>query len=139
VGVIYGILIHKYEVFPYKIIRMTYQRLLPKSYGRWAIGIYEGSTPFNLTPPEDISNPVLTGKDVTDIDARCVADPFMVFEKGRFYMFFEVLNRKTNKGSIGYAESEDGQQWEYKQIIIDENFHLSYPYIFEDILILVET
>jgi hypothetical protein len=46
-------------------------------------------------------------------------------------MFFEVLKRANSQGGIGYAESEDGKKWEYKKIIIDEPFHLSYPYMFK--------
>jgi len=134
-GVIYGILIYKYEVFPYGYIKTAYHHSIPEkqevTYGPWSIGVYEGSTPFDLADPPDISNPVLTGKDVVDIDASFVADPFMVFKNGKYFMFFEVLNRETDQGDIGYAESTDGMHWKYKKIIIDEKFHLSYPYIFE--------
>ncbi|MBU0529718.1 hypothetical protein KKF86_08195, partial [bacterium] len=38
---------------------------------------------------------------------------------------------ETYQGDIGYAESTDGYHWEYQKIIIDETFHLSYPYIFK--------
>lgn len=130
-GIFFGIIIHKYEIFPYGYIKKAYHYSTQETYGPWSIGIYEGPTPFNLSDPEEISNPVLTGKDVDDIDARFVADPFMLFKNGKYSMFFEVLNRETNQGDIGYAESEDGKNWDYKKIIIDEKFHLSYPYIFE--------
>jgi len=46
-------------------------------------------------------------------------------------MFFEVLNKDTRRGEIGLATSEDGTNWKYKQIVIAEPFHLSYPYVFE--------
>jgi len=137
VGVVYGIAIQKYQLFPYEILRKAYygaQALYRNSepgYGPWSIGIYEGSTPFDLADPEDISNPVLTGEDVVDIDAKFVADPFLVFKNGKYSMFFEVLNRETNQGDIGYSESADGKHWEYRKIIIDESFHLSYPYVFK--------
>lgn len=135
VGVIYGLAIHKYEIFPYEIIKVAYHRLAngdqDDAYGAWSIGIYEGSSPFNLSDPEHISNPVLTAKDIVDIDARFIADPFMVFKNGEYTMFFEALNRETNQGDIGYAESADGINWEYRKIIIDETFHLSYPYVFK--------
>ncbi|MCK5214483.1 MAG: hypothetical protein KAR05_03940 [Candidatus Omnitrophica bacterium] len=135
VGVIYGFFIHRNHVFPYEVIKSSYVNLIyivkANSYGPWAIGIYEGSTPFDLADPEDIANPVLTGKDVSDIDALFVADPFMLFKNGKYTIFFEVLNRETNQGDIGYAESIDGKHWEYRKVIIDEKFHLSYPYVFE--------
>jgi len=134
-GIIYGISIHKYHVFPYKYIKTAHDYLSHEevnvSYGPWSIGIYTGSTPFDLADSEAILNPVLTAKDVDDIDASFVADPFMVVEDGSFYMFFEVMNRETEQGDIGYAESEDGMKWKYSGIIMDENFHLSYPYVFK--------
>jgi hypothetical protein len=97
----------------------------------WSIGIYTGESPFQLSSPENIKNPVLTAKDVTDIPADLVADPFMVFENGIWYMFFEVLNSLNFKGEIGLATSNNGLNWRYEQIIIRENFHLSYPYVFK--------
>ena len=134
IGTVYGIAIHKYHVFPYTFFEMAKNYVNNEEddlqYGPWSIGVYTGSTPFELTDPEDISNPVLTAKDVKDIDAKFVADPFMAIKAGRFYLFFEVLNRANNQGDIGYAESENGQKWEYKNILIDEPFHLSYPYVF---------
>jgi len=97
----------------------------------WSIGIYLGHSPFSLGPPESVSNPVLTRKSVSDVDAEFVADPFMVQRGGRWYMFFEVLNRDTGRGQIGLAVSDDGLQWTYQEIVLSEPFHLSYPYLFE--------
>jgi hypothetical protein len=129
VGAIYGIIIIHCKVFPYNIIKTAY--LKNHNNNRWSIGIYEGANLFSLDSKKDISNPVLTAKDVIDRDAAFVADPFMVFNDGRYFMFFEVLNRETNEGDIAYAESADGRKWNYRKVVIDEEFHLSYPYIFE--------
>ncbi len=96
----------------------------------WSIGIYIGNSPFNLTS-ENLSNPVLAAEDITDTPAKFVADPFMVKENYTWYMFFEVMNTHTNKGEIGLAISNDGLSWIYKQIVLDEPFHLSYPYVFK--------
>ena len=102
-----------------------------KRVAEYSIGIYTGSSPFNLSPPFGISNPVLTAKDVTDVEAEFVADPFMVKEKDKWYMFFEVLNKNTQHGDIGFAISDDGFEWKYKQLVLDEPFHLSYPNVFK--------
>ena len=75
-------------------------------------------------------NPVLTAAAVTDIDADFVADPFMVFEGDIWYMFFEVMNKKSGHGDIGLASSADGFNWKYQKIILNETFHLSYPHVF---------
>jgi sucrose-6-phosphate hydrolase SacC (GH32 family) len=97
----------------------------------YSIGIYTGESPFKLTDPEAVKNPVLRADDVSDVTARFVADPFMVHNKNNWYMFFEVMNGETNHGDIGLAVSDDGYNWTYKQIVLDESFHLSYPYVFE--------
>jgi len=102
-----------------------------RSYGPWSIGIYEGNTLFDLQDPKDVSNPVLTGKSVNDIDAKFVADPFMILKDDTFFMFFEAMNRETKQGEIGYAKSQDGKNWHYGKIVIDEKFHVSYPYVFK--------
>jgi hypothetical protein len=107
------------------------QSILPiKSHYIWSIGIYEGDDPFNFNSYRGINNPVLTGEDVNDIDASSVADPFMVKENQNWYMFFEVMDKHRNKGEIGLATSQDGLHWDYKQIVLKEPFHLSYPYVF---------
>ena len=97
----------------------------------WSIGIYAGTSPFVFTPAVGITNPVLTADSVSDVPARFVADPFMIKADGGWHMFFEVLNSGSGRGEIGLATSRDGARWNYRQIVLREPFHLSYPYVFE--------
>jgi hypothetical protein len=97
----------------------------------FSIGIFTGSSPFDLSPSEKVRNPVLTREDVSDVQAMFVADPFMLRVEGAWYMFFEVFNRNTGKGEIGLAKSENGFKWVYQKIVLSESFHLSYPYVFQ--------
>jgi hypothetical protein len=94
----------------------------------WTTVIY---SPFNLIAPTEITNPVLTADDVTDVSASFVADPFLFYENGNWYMFFEVLNRNSGHGDIGVAMSSDGFHWNYDRIVLDESWHLSYPHVFK--------
>lgn len=96
----------------------------------WAIGIYQGESPLNLAPATHISNPVLTYLDVADAPAAFIADPFMVKTIDGWLMFFEVFNHASNKGEIGLAVSRNGFDWQYRQIVLREDYHLSYPYVF---------
>jgi hypothetical protein len=98
---------------------------------KFAIGIYGGKSIMDLNPIPNIDNPVLTAADVTDMPALFVADPFMVRENSTWYMFFEVTNAKNYEGDIGLATSDDALNWNYRQIVLDEPFHLSYPYVFK--------
>lgn len=97
----------------------------------WSIGIYTGDSPASLSAPAHMSNPVLTWREVTDVPAAFVADPFIVRAGSAWVMFFEVLNRATERGEIGFATSGNGMQWSYGGIVLAEPFHLSYPYMFE--------
>jgi hypothetical protein len=45
-------------------------------------------------------------------------------------MFFEVMNRATRYGHIGYAVSDDGRHWGYAGLALVEPFHLAYPQVF---------
>lgn len=95
----------------------------------WSIGIYSGSSPYDLLPAAQARNPVLTNTSVTGIPASFVADPFMI-RVDSWFMFFEVMYA-TGKGAIGLAKSENGVDWRYERIVLEANFHLSYPYVFE--------
>ena len=129
-----GMVIHKYK--PYQVLRSpkksgTSDVKKSSGFTSWSIGIYSGSSLLNLADSLNTKNPVLKAADVTDIEAAFVADPFVLHTDSKYYMFFEVLNKKDKQGDIGVAESTDGKNWKYKQIVLDEKFHLSYPYVFE--------
>jgi hypothetical protein len=105
---------------------------MPLSEAEWSIGIYQGQSPLALRPAAEVINPVLTRADVTDVSAVFVADPFMLRKEDNWYLFFEVMNWRANKGEIGLATSGDVfGRWTYRQIVLAEPFHLSYPYVFE--------
>jgi hypothetical protein len=109
---------------------------------KWSIAMYAGKSPLQLAAASGASNPVLSAADVTDVPARFVADPFMVKVDGLWHMFFEVLNNEPNKGEIGRATSRDGLTWRYERIVLQEPFHLSYPYVFrwnDDFYMIPET
>src|SRR5512146_1449908 len=72
----------------------------------WTIGIYTGPSPFELSAPANVKNPVLTGADVTDmkdLNVDTVAHPFMAIVNSRYYIFFTAKDLKADKGGIGLA------------------------------------
>lgn len=102
----------------------------PRPEPEWSIGIAFAAAPWAAWSPVPTS-PVLTAGDVTDVPATSVADPFVLRKDGRWFMFFEVVNWRTWKGEIGLATSADGLDWRYERIVLAEDFHLSYPCVFE--------
>lgn len=131
-GFVWGIAVQKYKTFPYEAIRFAYCAFqqVTRPHGPWSIGIFGGGSLFDLHDIDGVTNPVLTAEHVTDMDALCIADPFIVDHGGRYYMFFEAVERKERKGVIAYAESTDAKAWRYGKVVIREGFHLSYPYVF---------
>lgn len=114
------------------LIRIVFRRNFTLwERNNWSIGIYSGADPFSLTPVQAVVNPVLAAKNVSDVKAKFVADPFMIKEGSIWYMFFEVFNSDTRKGDIGLATSNHGVNWNYDRIVLSEPFHLSYPYVFK--------
>jgi hypothetical protein len=111
-------------------IRSHWHRLRRRNRFEFAIGMYEGPSPTELTAISGVRNPVMSWRDVTDRDAAFVADPFMLRVDGLWYMFFEVASRATHLGEIGLATSHDAREWRYQQIVLSETFHLSYPHVF---------
>jgi hypothetical protein len=73
--------------------------------------------------------PTIQAKDISDVPAEFVADPFILQQNKKFYMFFEVLNKQSERGEIGLATSNDGEEWIYQKIVLKEPYHLSYPHV----------
>jgi hypothetical protein len=97
----------------------------------FSIAVVHGKSLADIGRASQMAKTALTRRDVTDTAAAFVADPFMCRFENRWYMFFEILSKRGWKGEIGLATSDDGLSWSYDKIILTEDFHLSYPYVFE--------
>ena len=98
---------------------------------QWTIGIYRSDSPFQYGGLQRWINPLFRAEDVTDVPAKFVADPFLVREGETWNLFFEVYNNDTQQGDLAVATSRNTWIWNYEKIILDEPFHLSYPYVFQ--------
>ncbi|KAL8145928.1 hypothetical protein AgCh_003890 [Apium graveolens] len=114
--------------------------------GSWSIGVFYGPSPFALKPIESmnvwsnetsawpVANPVVTCASVSNVGfpSNFVADPFLYVQENTMYLFFESKNSITMHGDIAVARSTDkGATWQQLGIALDEDWHLSYPYIFD--------
>jgi len=61
---------------------------------------------------------------------RFFADPFVVTENGRSICFVEDYSYKKRKGCITAIELIDKTNYQILGPVIEENYHLSFPYIF---------
>lgn len=98
---------------------------------QWTIGIYRSDSPFQYSGLQRWINPLFKAEHVTDVPAKFVADPFLVREGETWNLFFEVYNNDTQQGDLAVATSRNTWIWNYERVILDEPFHLSYPYVFK--------
>ncbi|MGO4496766.1 hypothetical protein AB4114_12775 [Paenibacillus sp. 2RAB27] len=100
--------------------------------GIWSIKVFNSDKLISAPPHENVlESPTLQALDVTDVPAEFIADPFIISHDSKFSMFFEVLDKSSGRGVIGLATSLNGEKWNYERIVLKENYHLSYPYVFK--------
>lgn len=71
-----------------------------------------------------------------------LADPFLFEKNGLVYVFYEAFDLIRRKGEIGYSIIDGSGKKLPIHIILDEPYHLSFPYLFEyggDILMMPES
>ncbi|KAJ8759137.1 hypothetical protein K2173_004144 [Erythroxylum novogranatense] len=114
--------------------------------GSWSVGVFYGDSPFSLKPIEamnvwknessawPVANPVINCASVSNagFPSNFVADPFLYVQGDTLFLFYETKNSITMQGDIGVAKSTDkGASWQQLGIALDEDWHLSYPFVFE--------
>lgn len=96
----------------------------------WSIKVFKSKNIITKYPKEkSLESPTLKASDVDDVPAQFIADPFILLDNDNFYLFFEVLDKSSKKGVIGLATSNNGDIWHYEKIVLNEDYHLSYPYV----------
>jgi hypothetical protein len=108
--------------------------------GNWSIGFQEASGIANLkVKPVDIITHQHVNK-ITREEVTYIADPFFIKEQDTIYLFVEIKGKAN--ADIALFTSINERDYEYKGIVLDEAFHLSYPQVFrhkEKIYMLPET
>eukprot|EP00741_Cyanophora_paradoxa_P007823 tig00001215_g7569.t1 len=103
----------------------------------WAVAVYFSGHPTQSQPPDwieptlDCRTPVEGGA----VTSHFVADPFLAASpdaEGALHLFVEVLDGRRRRGAIAVSNSSDwGTSWGPLRVVLQEPFHLSYPYVFE--------
>ena len=63
---------------------------------------------------------------------RFWADPFVYEKNDNYYIFIEELLYKENKGKISVIEIDEKGNYTAPKTIIEKDYHLSYPFLFEE-------
>jgi|TARA_B110000305_G_C19446097_1_gene644919 hypothetical protein len=105
-----------------KIFERIVSRLLSPKVKRWSVA-YANHNEHNksLWRYIEVKNP----------KGRYLADPFVFYHNESNYIFVEDLFCKDDKGRIS-AIKIDGDKYEFLGVVLEEDFHLSFPFIFRD-------
>jgi hypothetical protein len=63
---------------------------------------------------------------------RFWADPFIISKEGKHYIFLEEFMWSTNKGHLSCIVLDSQGKIVQLKIILDQPYHLSYPFLFEE-------
>jgi hypothetical protein len=104
----------------------------------WSIAYKKRNKDFNIL--NNFSN-LNNYREIINPKNRFLADPFILNFKDRNIIFVEDYSFNKNKGSISAIEIKSDEE-KFLGIVLEEDFHLSFPYIFEnnnDIYMVPET
>lgn len=59
------------------------------------------------------------------------ADPFLFVHNERLFLFYETADYKLGRGVITMVSTTDLKKWTRPKVVLQEPFHLSYPFVFE--------
>lgn len=88
---------------------------------RWSVGLMRGNwETADLSTVEEIPNP----------PGRFFADPFVIEFKGKTAVFVEDYEFESGKATISAIEILSDGSHRYFNHVIEENYHLSFPFVF---------
>ena len=112
-----------------------------KKIGKWSVGFSFVEVP--LEKPEINSNNLISYAEVDTLlnsQGNYIADPFFIYEDDTYYLFVELKGK--DNADIALFVSVNGMDYEYEGVVLDEDFHVSYPQVFRhknEIYMLPET
>ena len=113
---------------------------ITQKVGKWSVGygFAESLSRIKISSDHLISYEKIDS--LLGTENNYIADPFFIKEKDSFYLFTELKGEEN--ADIALFTSTDGLDYNYKGIVLNEDFHLSYPQVFkykEEFYMLPET
>jgi hypothetical protein len=87
---------------------------------------------FAFSKDNSISRSIYRFKKIIPPKDRFWADPHVVKRGDKYFVFVEELMFKTNKGHISVLEIDKKGVVSGPTVVLEKDFHLSYPFVFED-------
>lgn len=98
------------------------ERKVFKRFKRWGVA---------FAPGDWDSADRSRGAPIRNLPGRYFADPFLASRDGRTVCFVEDFSFAQKRGRISAIEILDDKNYKFLGAVIEEPFHMSFPYIFE--------
>jgi hypothetical protein len=87
---------------------------------------------FKLESNKRMSKSFFQFKRLLPPKDRFWADPFIIEKNNKFYIYIEELFYSDNKGKISLIEMDQEGNYTNPEIVLETDYHLSYPFLIED-------
>lgn len=86
---------------------------------------------YKFDEKENISTNFYNFKGIIPPKDRFWADPFLICKNNKYFIFFEEFIYTEGKGKICMMEIEENGNYSNPSVVLEKDFHLSYPFLFE--------
>jgi hypothetical protein len=97
-----------------------------------SFNFYQWILLFKIGKTEDISTNLSKFQKIIPPHDRFWADPHPLKRENTYYIFFEELIYKENKGYICLIEMDENGNYSEPVKVLEKDYHLSYPYLIEE-------
>lgn len=89
---------------------------------------------YKFSPKNRVESSIFRYKNLLPPKGYEWADPFVVFEDQHYYVFIEELEKKRKNAHLSYLkfDNEGRLLTPNAMKVVEEDFHLSYPFIFKE-------
>lgn len=89
---------------------------------------------YKFSPKDRVESSIFRYKNLFPPKGYEWADPFVVFEEQHYYVFIEELEKKRKNAHLSYLKfNNEGRLLTPNAVkVVEEDFHLSYPFIFKE-------
>ncbi len=85
---------------------------------------------YAFSKDDSPTNALYSYKRITPPKDRFWADPCVIYDQGRYFVFFEEYFLKNYKGHISVLEIDETGKVLSTQNVLEKAYHLSYPFVF---------
>ena len=120
----YELFLYILKKYPPKILEKIISKIFKlEKQPEWSVSFQKDSA---------FEKPMYKSQKILNPIGSFLADPFVINYMGKNFCFVEEYIYRDRKGRISVVELKDNQSYSYLGSVLEENYHLSFPFIFNE-------